>query len=300
MSLRIEVRDDQAGRRLDVVVADAAEISRSQAGELVRSGAVSVGGRTERKSYRVAPGDVIVVADDTRPPPPPPEGVVIVHEDDDLLVVDKPAGVVVHAAPGLREGTLVDALRAMGRTLAARPDADRPGIVHRLDRDVSGLLVVARSDEAYAALAAAMARREIERTYLALVSGRPSVDSGKIDAPIGRDPRHPTRMAVLPEGRPAVTWFRVREPFDGSSLLEVRLETGRTHQIRTHLAAVGHPIVGDAAYGHDPGLARRLGLRRTFLHACRLAFTHPATGERLEVTSDLPEELERVLAELRA
>lgn len=300
MPLRIEVHDERAGRRLDVVVADALGVSRSRAGELLRAGAVSVDGRSERKSYRVAAGDVVEVADDERPPPPPPEGVVVVFEDDHLLVVDKPAGVVTHAAPGLAEGTLVDALLSSGRTLATRPGPDRPGIVHRLDRDVSGLLVVAKTDEVYTALAAAMARREIERTYVAVVSGSPAVDRGKIDAPIGRDPRHPTRMSVLPEGRPAVTWFRVLERLEAASLVEVRLETGRTHQIRTHLAAIGHPVVGDAAYGHDRSLARSLGLARPFLHARRLAFTHPATGDRVEAESDPPEDLARVLAELRA
>lgn len=299
MTRRFEVPGSLDGRRLDVAVAEALGVSRSQAGDLVRAGAVSVAGRVERKSYRVAAGDVIEIAEEPASPPPVPEGVEVVFEDDHLLVVSKPAGVVTHAAPGLREATLVDALRAGGRELASQPGPDRPGIVHRLDRDVSGLLLVAKTDEAYAALTGAMSRREIERTYLALVVGVPEVDRGKIDAPIGRSPRHPTRMAVLPEGRPAVTWFRVAQRYLGATLLEVRLETGRTHQIRTHLAAIGHPIVGDAAYGHDPALAKRLGLRRPFLHATRLAFDHPVTGVRVEVSSPLPPPLERTLAELR-
>jgi 23S rRNA pseudouridine1911/1915/1917 synthase len=297
---RIEVAEDLAGKRLDVVVAEAIGVSRGRAGELVRSGAVSVSGQVARKSYRVVVGDVVEVAEENSEAPPPPSGVTVVYEDDDVIVVDKPSGVVVHAAPGLREGTLVDALRAAGHTLAERPGPDRPGIVHRLDRDVSGLLVVAKTDHAYAELSAAMARREIERTYVALVVGRPSVDRGKIDAPVGRDPRHPTRMATLPDGRPAVTWFHVLESFDGTSLLEVRLETGRTHQIRTHLAAIGHPIVGDATYGRDRTLATELGVSRTFLHARRLAFAHPVTGERVEIESDLPAELTGVLSKLRA
>jgi 23S rRNA pseudouridine1911/1915/1917 synthase len=297
---RIEVAEDRAGKRLDVVVAESVGVSRVRAGELVRSGAVSVGGRPSSKSYRVVAGDVIEVSDVDVEPPPVPTGVGVLYEDDDVLVVDKPAGVVVHAAPGLREGTLVDALRSAGHTLAELPGPDRPGIVHRLDRDVSGLLVVAKNDGAYASLSAAMARREIERTYLALVSGRPSVDRGKIDAPVGRDPRHPTRMTTLPDGRPAITWFRVVESFDDVSLLEIRLETGRTHQIRTHLEAIGHPIVGDAVYGRDRSLARTLGLSRPFLHAWKLSFAHPASGERIEVSSELPPDLAGVLSKLRA
>ena len=299
MTREIRVDDAGAGRRLDVVVAEGAGVSRSRAGELVTSGAVSVDGRAERKSYRVAAGDVVVIVEPEESPPAAPEGVRVLFEDDDVLVVDKPAGVVVHSAPGLREGTLVDALRAAGHPLAAAAGEDRPGIVHRLDRDVSGVLVVAKTDAAYSALTAAMSRREIERTYIALVSGVPSVDRAKIDAPIGRDPRHPTRMAVLPEGRASVTWFRVSERFDGASLLEVRLETGRTHQIRTHLAAIGHPIVGDAAYGRDRSLARRLSLQRPFLHARRIAFAQPATGEPVVVESDLPADLVRALEEVR-
>jgi 23S rRNA pseudouridine1911/1915/1917 synthase len=213
--------------------------------------------------------------------------------------VNKPAGVVVHRAAGVRGGTLVDALLAGGRSLADLPGPDRPGIIHRLDRDVSGLLVVAKSDGAYEVLSGAMRRREIERRYLALVHGIPSADRGKIDAPIGRDPRHRTRMAVLPEGRASVTWFHVSERFGEASLLDVRLETGRTHQIRTHLASIGHPIVGDASYGRDRTLERRLGVRRPFLHAYRLAFDHQFSGERLDVRIDLPSELAAGLQRLR-
>jgi 23S rRNA pseudouridine1911/1915/1917 synthase len=297
--LRIEIDEDRAGRRLDVVVAEGAGVSRSRAGELVGAGAVSVGGRVERKSYRVAPGDVIDVAPADEAAPVAPEGIRVLYSDEHVLVVEKPAGVVVHTAPGLREGTMVDALVAAGHPLAARAGEDRPGIVHRLDRDVSGVLVVAKTDEAHEALAAAMSRREIERTYAALVVGVPSVDRGKIDAPIARNPRHPTRMAVLPEGRPSVTWFRVIEKFETTSLLEVRLETGRTHQIRTHLAAIGHPVIGDSAYGRDPSIARSLALARPFLHARKLAFAHPISGDRVEVESDLPGDLQRILDVLR-
>jgi 23S rRNA pseudouridine1911/1915/1917 synthase len=299
VTLHIQVDEQRAGRRLDVVVAEGAGVSRSRAGELVSLGAVSVHGRVERKSYRVAAGDVIDVAEVEAQAFEPPPGVRIAYEDDDVLVVDKPTGVVVHSAPGLREGTLVDALQAAGHALATKPGPDRPGVLHRLDRDVSGVLLVAKSDAAYDALAGAMARREIERMYTALVVGIPSVDKGKIDAPIGRNPHHPTRMTVLPDGRPSITWFRVVERFKGASLLEVTLETGRTHQIRVHLESIGHPVVGDAAYGRDPSVARRLGLTRIFLHARKLAFEHPKSGTRVEVESPLPPELEAALERLR-
>ncbi len=299
MTARVEVTDDEAGRRLDVVVADAAGISRSRAGELVARGAVRVGGRVEKKSYSVAAGDVVEISEPSEPASAAPPVVDVVWEDDHLLVVAKHPGVVVHRAAGVRCGTLVDALIASGRPLATEPGPDRPGIVHRLDRDVSGLLVVAKTDEAHAALGRAIRRRDVERLYLALVHGAPSVDRGKIDAPIGRDPRHRTRMTVLPEGRASVTWFAVVDRFASAALLEVRLETGRTHQIRTHLASIGHPIVGDAAYGRDPAFARTLGLRRPFLHAYRLSFDHPATGERVDVRSELPDDLQRALDTVR-
>ncbi len=301
MTVRFEVVGAKAGVRQDVAVAEAAGVSRARAGELIGAGRVRVGDRVERKSYRVAAGDVIEIDLETDEPSAaePPEGVEVAFEDDDLLVANKPAGVVVHRAAGVRGGTLVDALLAGGRRLASLPGVDRPGILHRLDRDVSGLLVVAKTDAAYEVLADAMRRREIERRYLALVHGVPSADRGKIDAPIGRDPKHRTRMAVTPDGRSSVTWFEVRERFGVASLLDVRLETGRTHQIRTHLASIGHPIVGDSTYGRDRTLDRRLGVGRPFLHAFRLSFDHPRTGERTEVESELPVELADALGTLR-
>ncbi|HYZ92620.1 MAG TPA: RluA family pseudouridine synthase [Actinomycetota bacterium] len=300
MTVTVEVAEEDDGRRLDVVVAGAVGISRTRAGDLIAAGAVHVGGRAERKSYQVAAGDVLEITEPQTPAPPAPHGVDVLWEDDHLLVVAKPSGVVVHRAAGVRGGTLVDALIASGHRLASAPGPERRGIVHRLDRDVSGLLVVAKTDEAHAALGKAIRRRDVERLYLALVHGSPSVDRGKIDAPIGRNPRHRTRMAVRPEGRSSVTWFSVKERLTATALLEVRLETGRTHQIRTHLASIGHPIVGDAAYGRDPSFARSLGLRRPFLHAYRLAFDHPVTGERIDVRSDLPEDLQRALGTVRA
>ena len=300
MTMRVEVDEGRAGRRLDVVVAEVSGLSRARAGALVGAGTVRVDGRVQPKSYRVVSGDVVEIDGAAHEEVAPPEGIDVVFEDEHLLVANKPSGVVVHRAPGRRGGTLVDALVASGRRLAAAAGDDRPGIVHRLDKDVSGLLVVAKTDEAHEALATAMRARQIERHYVALVHGIPASDRGKIDAPIGRHPRHPTRMAVRAEGRSSVTWFSVAERFGDASLLDVRLETGRTHQIRTHLASIGHPIVGDAAYGRDPSFARRIGLDRPFLHARRLSFDHPETGERVEVTSDLPPELEHALERLRA
>jgi 23S rRNA pseudouridine1911/1915/1917 synthase len=220
-------------------------------------------------------------------------GVALVHSDDALAVVDKPAGLVVHAAPGHRGETLVDVL---GGLLGGGEDPVRPGIVHRLDRDTSGLMIVARNDRAHRALAAAIKAREVRREYLALVSGRPRSRSGTIDAPLGRDYRKPERRAVGGRGsREARTHFEVVEPAGPDTLVRVRLETGRTHQIRAHFAAIGHPVVGDSRYG---GGARH-GLRRQFLHSARLAFKHPESGEDLEFSSDLPADLREALERAR-
>jgi 23S rRNA pseudouridine1911/1915/1917 synthase len=218
----------------------------------------------------------------------------IVHEDEWLAVVDKPAGLVVHAAPGHRGETLVDVL---GDLLGGGEDPQRPGIVHRLDKDTSGLMLVARDDEAHRRLAAQIKAREVSRTYLALVEGRPKSRSGTIDAPLGRDYRAPARRAVRGRGpRDARTHFTVLETFPADALVEARLETGRTHQIRAHFAAIGHPVAGDPQYGH----AGRHGLRRQFLHSARLGFRHPFTGDDLEFTSPLPPDLAEALERARA
>jgi len=222
--------------------------------------------------------------------PDPAAGVVeLVHVDDALAIVDKPAGLVVHAAPGHRGETLVDVL---GELLGGGGDPVRPGIVHRLDRDTSGLMIVARSDDAHRALAAAIKAREVRREYLALVGGRPRSRSGTIDAPLGRDYRRPERRAVGGRGpREARTHFEVVEPVGADTLVRVRLETGRTHQIRAHFAAIGHPVLGDSRYGG----ARRYGLRRQFLHSARLALRHPESGADLAFSSDLPADLREAL-----
>jgi 23S rRNA pseudouridine1911/1915/1917 synthase len=218
--------------------------------------------------------------------PPRPR---LVHVDEYLAVVDKPAGLVVHAAPGHRGPTLVDLL---GELLGGGDDPVRPGIVHRLDRDTSGLMIVAREEEAHRRLSAMIQAREVRREYLALVEGRPRSREGTIDAPLGRDYRAPERRAVGGRGaRAARTHFRVLDTLPADTLVEARLETGRTHQLRAHFAAIGHPLSGDPRYGHRG----RHGLERQFLHSARLAFTHPCTGERLEFASPLPEDLVRAL-----
>ncbi len=288
--MEIEVLPEHAGERLDVFLARTAG-SRSAAQRLIEGGAVLVDGEPKAKRHAVRPGERVSVGElaaDAQPEAPPAE-FAIAYEDDHLIVVDKPAGVVVHPGAGHRSGTLVQALA--GR-VAGGPDPERPGVVHRLDRDTSGLLVLARSDDVHADLQAALQRREIVREYLALVEGRPGARRGTIDAPLGRDTRVRTRMSTdTDEGREAVTHFEVERYLDAATLLRVRLETGRTHQIRAHMKAIGHPVLGDPEYGR-PGA---LGLRRQFLHATRLAFDHPVTGKRLDLTSPLPPDLQAVL-----
>jgi 23S rRNA pseudouridine1911/1915/1917 synthase len=293
--ISIIVSDDEAGSRLDALLSRRGGMPRSRAAELIALGAVTVEGRRESKAYRVGPGQVIRAQPDEAPTRiPEPTYVEVVFEDEHLLVASKPAGLVVHAAPGTSGPTLVDALRARGMALADRGEPERPGIVHRLDKDVSGLILVAKTAPAHEALQAAIARRLVKREYLALVSGVPATSTGKIDAPVGRNPRNRARMAVVADGRPAATWFRVRERLRDCSLLEVELETGRTHQIRVHLASIGHPLLGDPVYGRPAP-----GLDRPFLHAAGLAFDHPATGARVELRSPLPPDLQGALERFR-
>jgi 23S rRNA pseudouridine1911/1915/1917 synthase len=226
----------------------------------------------------------------------------VVYEDDDLLIVDKPAGLVVHPSPGHSAGTLVNALlgRADGERYGGIAGVQRPGIVHRLDRDTSGLLMVARHDRAQASLMAQLKARRVKKTYLALVHGGVSAAVGRIEAPIGRDPKHRTRMAVVPDGRPSVTGYRVRERLQGWTLLEVDLVTGRTHQIRVHLDAIGHPVAGDPVYGTGTSRRGPDGLGRLFLHAWRLELASPGDGHLIRAIAPLPAELEAVLDGLRA
>jgi 23S rRNA pseudouridine1911/1915/1917 synthase len=296
-ALRFTVPEHDDGSRLDGVLAARPEIgSRSAAERLVAEGAVLVDGVARPKSHRVRRGCVVEVSLPDAAPAlePVPVAVPVVFQDDALVVVDKPAGLVVHPGAGTREPTLAAQLLALGA--AGGPDPARPGIVHRLDKDTSGLLVAARSEEAWQGLTEAIRRREVERRYLALVRGRPRSHRGRIDAPIGRDRRDRTRRSLdTDEPRAAVTHFEVLETLPEHALLDVRLETGRTHQIRVHLRAIGLPIAGDALYG----AAGDLGLERPFLHAHRLRFAHPSTGEELVFDSPLPPELEAALERAR-
>jgi 23S rRNA pseudouridine1911/1915/1917 synthase len=295
------VPDALAGERVDRVVALATGWSRADVQHLAAEGGILVDGRPATKSARLVAGQRVRVARRPAPdalPGPEPVPLEIRHADADVFVVAKPAGLVVHPGAGHDHGTLVQGLLALDPALAGVGDPTRPGIVHRLDRDTSGLLVVARTPEAYDQLVGALARREVERSYEALVWGHPTHARGIIDAPIGRSTSRRTRMAVRREGKDARTGYTVREWFTSPelALLDCRLETGRTHQIRVHLAAIGHPVVGDAAYGgHRSGL--RLG--RPFLHAARLQFAHPRTGAPLDFVEPLPPELAEVLGTLR-
>jgi 23S rRNA pseudouridine1911/1915/1917 synthase len=291
----LRVPEEARGTRLDRFLALLPEIgSRAVAERLVENGGVLVDGRTRPKSYRLAGGEEL----ELEPPAPRPSGLVaeeidlaVPYEDEHLLVVDKPAGLVVHPAPGHAEGTLVHGLLAYDVEGGEEPD--RPGIVHRLDRDTSGLLVVARSPEAHRRLQELVQSRALTREYLALVVGRPQSRRGTIDAPIGRDRRDPMRQSLDTDTpREAVTHFEAEELLPRHALLRVTLETGRTHQIRVHLEAIDLPVAGDPLYGR----AGELGLERQFLHATRLAFDHPFTGVRVDVTSPLPADLAAALA----
>ncbi|HZQ89703.1 MAG TPA: RluA family pseudouridine synthase [Gaiellaceae bacterium] len=296
---RLLVPDSAAGERLDRFLASLPEIgSRAAAERLLRGGGVRVDGSARPKSTKLAGGEEL----EFEPPAPPtsllePEAMdlAVPYEDEHLLVVDKPAGLVVHPAPGHARGTLVHGLLAY--EVEGGDEPERPGIVHRLDRDTSGLMVVARSPEVHRRLQEMVQSRGVTREYLALVVGRPRSRRGTIEAPIGRDRTDSLRQSLDTDvPRDAVTHFEVEELFARHALLRVTLETGRTHQIRVHLAAVGLPVAGDPLYGR----AGELGLARQFLHAARLAFLHPVTGEPVDVSSPLPEDLERALATLPA
>lgn len=297
-TLRFNVAEEGGGSRLDRALAARREIaSRSVAERLLHDGAVLVDGVIRPKSHRLEAGSVIEVQLPAAQEglEPLPVTVPVLFEDEHLLVVDKPAGLTVHPGAGARSDTLAGQLLALGARGGSDPG--RPGIVHRLDRDTSGLLVAARSEQAHSALQEAIRRREVERRYLALVRGRPRSRTGRIDAPIGRDRRDPTRRSLdTDEPREAVTHFEVVEEMAAHALLDVRLETGRTHQIRVHLAAIELPVSGD----HQYGVKGDLGLERQFLHAHRLLFRHPVTGDAIDVTSPLPTDLSAALERARA
>jgi 23S rRNA pseudouridine1911/1915/1917 synthase len=285
--------------RLDLLVAERLDLSRNQAATLIAEGHVLVAGRQEKASYRARTGEAITVA---IPPKASREigaeelPLNIAFEDDDVLVVDKAAGMVVHPAPGNWTGTLVNALKGRGATLSSVSEPGREGIVHRLDKETSGLLLVAKTDRAHRVLGAAIAARQIVRRYAVLSWGHLTQDGLTIERPIARDPRDRKRMAVVSTGRPARTDLTRLARFDSTDLTRAHLHTGRTHQIRVHLASIGHPVVGDDTYGGGGG-RKLVGLppRRHFLHAAWLVFRHPVTGDTIDLRSPLPEDLHRTL-----
>jgi 23S rRNA pseudouridine1911/1915/1917 synthase len=302
----LTVPEGAAAQRVDRFVADVTGLSRSYVQRLISNCHLTSGaGSLKANSVVTAGTNVRLVI----PPPAALEleadagiDLAVVYEDADLLIVDKPAGLVVHPSPGHAAGTLVNALlaRAGGSDYGGIAGVQRPGIVHRLDRDTSGLLMIAKHDAAQASLMAQLKARRVKKTYLALVAGDVAAAVGRIEAPIGRDPRHRTRMAVTTDGRASVTGYRVRERFTGWTLLELDLITGRTHQIRVHLDAIGHPVAGDPVYGSGTSRRGPDGLDRLFLHAWRLELAAPSDGRLIRATAPLPDALESVLDELRS
>ncbi|UNX55988.1 RluA family pseudouridine synthase [Georgenia sp. TF02-10] len=299
----LPVPDGLVGERVDAGLARLLGLSRTRAAELAGAGHVTLDGQPLAKSDRLtADGWLEVTLPDApaAPAPAPVAGMAVRYEDADVVVVDKPVGVAAHPSPGWDGPTVVGALAAAGHRVATSGAAERQGVVHRLDVGTSGLMVVAKSEAAYTVLKRAFKERTVEKVYHALVQGHPDPTSGTIEAPIGRHPTAPYKMAVTAAGKDAVTHYATLEAMAGASLLEVHLETGRTHQIRVHLAAVRHPCVGDITYGADPRLAERLGLTRQWLHAVRLGFQHPVTGRWVEVRSDYPADLAQALERMRA
>jgi 23S rRNA pseudouridine1911/1915/1917 synthase len=297
------VPDGLDGERLDAALARMFGLSRARAAELIGAGQVLVDGQPAAKSDRVlagAPLSVSLPPPREAPQPEPVPGLVVVYEDDDIVVVDKPRGVAAHPTPGWTGPTVLSGLLAAGHTVATSGAAERQGIVHRLDANTTGLMVVAKSERAYSVLKQAFRDREVSKTYHALVQGHPDPLRGTIDAPIGRHPSGDGRFAVVADGRPSVTHYDTIEAFRAASLVTVGLETGRTHQIRVHMAALRHPCCGDLLYGADPVLAAHLGLTRQWLHAVSLSFEHPADGREVIFESPYPEDLRRALDILRA
>ena len=294
------ISDTQQGRRLDVILAEKTKPLESRANiqRSIRAGVISIDGiTTTRSSTKVISGQIIRVKppkDYLAPAITPSElSLDIVFEDDDIAIIDKPAGMVVHSGAGHLTDTMANAAVTRWPKISSVGDTDRPGIVHRLDRDTSGLLIIALNPTAYNNLTLMIKKHEIERIYTALVHGHPKSSTGTIDAPIGRDPHHRTRQAVNAGGRPALTHYEVIREIGQFSFIKVRLETGRMHQIRVHMTAIGHPIVGDQTYGKRQGIAN---LRRQFLHASKLTFNHPISSEKISVTSKLPDDLQSAIS----
>jgi 23S rRNA pseudouridine1911/1915/1917 synthase len=300
--VEVVITIEAAGVRVDRFAADHSGLSRSYVQKLIVDGHVTLDGEPVKANTLLPAGGTLRIDVPAAVPlDVAPEAIAldVVYEDDDVLIVDKPSGLVVHPSAGHQSGTLVNALLARDTAYGGIAGVQRPGIVHRLDKDTSGLLMVAKDDRAQAALMAQLKARRVKKTYLALVEGTLEAPAGRIEAPIGRDPRNRMRQAVATDGRPATTGYRVRERLPGWTFIEVDLVTGRTHQIRVHMAALGHPVAGDPIYG--TGTARRGpdGLHRLFLHAWRLELLSPADGHLIRAEAPLPEPLEAVLADLR-
>lgn len=302
-SRSLPVPDGLDGGRVDAALAKMLGFSRTFAAEIADAGGVELDGRIVGRSDRLRAGGWLSVSwEPKREPEVVPVEVPdlgIVHDDDDIVVVDKPSGVAAHPSLGWDGPTVLGALAAGGYRIATTGAAERQGVVHRLDVGTSGLMVVAKTESAYTALKRAFKEREVEKIYHTVVQGHPDPLAGTIDAPIGRHPSHSWKFAVRPEGKDSVTHYETLEAFPGASLLEVHLETGRTHQIRVHMAAHRHPCVGDPLYGADPTMSARLGLTRQWLHARELSFTHPLTGEWVTFTSEYAPDLAAALAILR-
>ncbi|WP_215545601.1 RluA family pseudouridine synthase [Amycolatopsis sp. CA-230715] len=305
MSARmLPVPDGLDGMRVDAGLAKMLGLSRTVVAELAETGEVLLDGRQVGKSDRLTAGGLLEV---TMPEPEnkvevvaePVEGMRIVHDDDDIVVVSKPVGVAVHPSPGWTGPTVVGGLAAAGLRIATSGAAERQGVVHRLDAGTTGVMVVAKSEHAYTVLKRAFKERTVDKGYHAVVQGHPDPTRGTIDAPIDRHPRHDYKFAVVAGGRPSVTHYEVVEAFRAASLAEIKLETGRTHQIRVHFSALKHPCVGDLTYGADPVLARKLGLSRQWLHARTLGFAHPADGRWVQFEAEYPDDLANALKILR-
>lgn len=297
------VPDGLVGERADSAIAKLLGFSRSFAQEVLQAGGVQLDGRTLQKSDRLIAGGMLYVewqpkAEPEIVPIDLPE-LQVIHEDNDIIVIDKPSGVAAHPSLGWTGPTVLGGLAGAGYNISTSGPAERKGIVQRLDVGTSGLMVVAKSERAYSLLKRAFKQREVEKIYHTVVQGYPDPLSGTIDGPIGRHPGHEWKFAVVHDGKPSITHYRTLEVFLAASLLEIELETGRTHQIRVHMSAQRHPCVGDPMYGSDPVLAERLGLDRQWLHAVRLAFEHPGSGERVEFVSEYPADLKHALELLR-
>lgn len=298
----LPVPDALIGQRADVALARMLGLSRSKAADVVEAGGVSLNGRTLGKSDLLDDGILAVDLPNERaalPEPSIPGGLVSVFEDEDIIVIDKPVGVAAHPSPGWEGPTVTGALASAGITLAPVGAAERQGIVHRLDVGTSGLMVVAKTAPAYSALKHAFKERTVEKVYHAVAQGHVEPMQGTIDAPIGRHPTADYKFAVVEGGRASITHYEVLEMFPGATLVEVHLETGRTHQIRVHMAAIKHPLAGDITYGGDPVMAQRLGLKRQWLHAKELAFEHPTRRGEVRVTTEYPDDLAQALGKLR-